>query len=232
MTFGGLEKNSLIDYPGKVSCVLFCSGCNFSCPYCHNPDLVKMEGSGGAGPDAKKIDAFLKSRKGFLDGVVLSGGEPTIQKDIISLCKKIRSMGYSVKLDTNGSRPQILKHLVGEGLVDYIAMDIKTDPVQYSPLIKDNLNPGHILSSINTIMESDLSYEFRTTCVKPFVDPNVIEKISKIINGAMLYVLQRFRKNRVLRPDFFAKTDTYYVKDELAYLKSIAEARVDKCILR
>ena len=232
MIFGGLEKNSHIDYPGKVSCVLFCSGCNFSCPYCHNPALVKMEGFGGAGPDTKEIDAFLKSRKGFLDGVVLSGGEPTIQKDIISLCKKIRSMGYSVKLDTNGSRPQILKHLVGEGLVDYIAMDIKTDPVQYSPLIKDNLNPGHILSSINTIMESDLSYEFRTTCVKPFVDPNVIEKISKIINGAMLYVLQRFRKNRVLRPDFFAKTDTYYVKDELAYLKSIAEARVDKCILR
>ena len=232
MIFGGLEKNSLIDYPGKVSCVLFCSGCNFSCPYCHNPDLVKLEGTGGLGPDAKEIDAFLKRRKGLLDGVVLSGGEPTIQKDIISLCKKIRKMGYSVKLDTNGSRPQILKRLVGEGLVDYIAMDIKTDPGHYSPLIKDNLNPRHIFSSISTIMESDLAYEFRTTCVKPFVDPNIIEKISKIIKGAMLYVLQRFHKNRVLRPDFFAETDVYYAKDELAYLKSIAEARVDKCIVR
>ena len=141
-------------------------------------------------------------------------------------------MGYSVKLDTNGSRPQVLKRLVGEGLVDYVAMDIKTDPVHYSPLIKDNLNPRHIFSSISTIMESDLAYEFRTTCVKPFVDLNSIEKISKIIKGAMLYVLQRFRKNRVLRPDFFAETDVYYAKDELAYLKSIAEARVDKCIVR
>jgi len=231
MIFGGLEKNSLIDYPGKVSCVLFCSGCNFHCPYCHNPELVKMEGTGGSGPDVKKIDAFLQSRKGLLDGVVLSGGEPTIQKDIIFLCKKIRNMGYSIKLDTNGSRPQVLKRLISEGLVDYIAMDIKTDPDHYSPLIKDNLNPRHILTSISTIMESDLAYEFRTTCVKPFVDPNIIEKISKIINGAMLYVLQRFYKNRVLRPELFSN-DEYYGQKDLIHLKSIAESHVDNCLVR
>ena len=141
MVFGGLQKNSLIDYPGKVSCVLFLSGCNFDCPYCHNPDLAKDSSLCPVLLDEKAVFDFLQRRKGFLDGVVISGGEPTLQKDLLVLCKKIKELGYLIKLDTNGSRPQVIKRLIDEGLVDYIAMDIKTDPFHYSPLIAKSQIP-------------------------------------------------------------------------------------------
>jgi len=231
MLLGGLQKNSLIDYPGKVSCVLFLSGCNFDCPYCHNPDLVK----GSLCPsllDEKALYGFLEGRKGFLDGVVISGGEPTLQQDLICLCKEIKKMGYPIKLDTNGSRPQVIKRLIDEQLVDYIAMDIKTDPCRYSPLIVENSNPDHIISSIQIIMESVVAYEFRTTCARPFVDLGVIGKIAKTIKGATLYVLQHFRNGRILHPEFFQKAEAPYTEDELMHLKSIAEQWVKECILR
>ncbi|MBW1769313.1 MAG: anaerobic ribonucleoside-triphosphate reductase activating protein, partial [Deltaproteobacteria bacterium] len=138
MLFGGLQKSSLIDYPGKLSCVLFLSGCNFDCPYCHNPGLVKGRFSDHAQFEEKTVYDFLEKRRGFLDGVVVSGGEPTLQKDLVSLCEKLKEMGYPVKLDTNGSRPQVLRSLIDEGLVDYIAMDIKTDLLRYSSFIKND----------------------------------------------------------------------------------------------
>jgi pyruvate formate lyase activating enzyme len=134
MVLGGLQKSSLIDYPGKISCVLFLSGCNFACPYCHNPDLAM--GCVAANISEDSIYDFLERRREFLDGVVISGGEPTIQKDLIQLCRKIKQMGYPVKLDTNGSRPRVVQILIEEGLVDYIAMDIKTDTARYSSLMK------------------------------------------------------------------------------------------------
>ena len=135
MRLAGLQKNSLIDYPGKASCVLFLFGCNFDCPYCHNPDLVRGGLSCHASLDEKTVYEFLERRKGLLDGVVISGGEPTLDKDLVFLCEKIKQIGYPLKLDTNGSQPQVIKRLIQEGLIDYIAMDIKTDPLHYSPLI-------------------------------------------------------------------------------------------------
>jgi len=232
MVFGGLQKNSLIDYPGKISCVLFLSGCNFSCPYCHNPDLINSERLCTLSLDMQTVYEFLEKRKGFLDGVVISGGEPTIHRELVRLCIKIKQIGYSLKLDTNGSRPKIIKQLINECLVDYIAMDIKTDPFQYSSLIKKDFDPEHILSSIQIIMESPIAYEFRTTCVKPFVNENIIENIAKTIEGAMLYALQRFYNTKILRPEFFREADAGYDEDELIYLKSIAEAWVKKCTIR
>ena len=231
MLLGGLQKNSLIDYLGKVSCVLFLSGCNFHCPYCHNPDLIKGNLCSSL-LDEKSLYGFLEGRKGFLDGVVISGGEPTLQQDLIYLCKEIKEMGYPIKLDTNGSRPQVIKRLIDERLVDYIAMDIKTDPFHYPPSITTNCNPHAIISTIQILMESIVAYEFRTTCVKPFVDLKVIEKIAKSIKGATLYVLQHFRNDRILHPEFFHKTEVAYTEDELIRLKSIAEQWVKKCILR
>ena len=162
VSLGGLQKSSLIDFPGKVSCVLFFSGCNFDCPYCHNPDLVNGSGE-PASFDEKSVHGFLEKRKGLLDGVVISGGEPTLQSDLVSLCEKVKRMGYSVKLDTNGSRPQALKRLIKDGLLDYIAMDIKTDPACYSPFTRGETHPDDIFSSIGIIMDSGLAYEFRTT---------------------------------------------------------------------
>ena len=230
MVFGGLQKNSLIDYPGKISCVLFVSGCNFNCPYCHNPELAK-----GNYPDHITEDYFynfLARRKGFLEGVVISGGEPTIGKDLFSLCARVKQIGYPVKIDTNGSRPQAIRKLVDEGLIDYIAMDIKTDPFHYSPLIQKDCNPAHILSSIRIIMESTMPHEFRTTCLKPFVDENIIERIARLIQDSMLYILQRFHNTGVLHPEFFQENDRSFNEDELIHLKSIAEPWVKKCIIR
>lgn len=230
MIFGGIQKNSLIDYPEKISCVLFTSGCNFSCPYCHNPGLVK--GNPPLPLKETSVWDFLERRKDFLDGVVITGGEPTIHDDLEVVCKKIKSLGYPVKLDTNGSSPAAIKHLIGEGIVDYIAMDLKTDPVLYNFFIKYGCEPADIISSIDIIMNSGINHEFRTTCVKPFISLPVIEKISSIIKGANLYVLQQFQDNNVLDPDFFAAEDCGFGKDELLEFKKTAESSVNSCIIR
>ena len=230
MIIGGWQKNSFIDYPEKISCVLFLSGCNFECPYCFNPDLVKNKPKNIL--DLTRVYDFLENRKGLLDGVVISGGEPTLHKELFLLCKKIHQMGYPVKLDTNGSRPRVIKRLIDEGMIDYIAMDIKTDPVNYSPLIQKHCNPEHILSSINIIMESSLPYEFRTTCIKPLINKIILERISVLIKGAMLYVLQQFQHKDVLHPEFFLEQERLFTDDELLHLKRIAELRVKKCIVR
>lgn len=232
MLFGGIQKNSFIDYPGKISCVLFVSGCNFECPYCHNPGLVKGQPlSSDILTEDKAID-FLENRKGLLDGVVISGGEPTLQRDLSFFCERIKNMGYPVKLDTNGSRPKAVKELVDRELVDYIAMDIKTEPHRYSPHITANCTPDNILSSINIIMRSGLAYEFRTTCVRSIVDEEAILNISRIIEGAMLYVLQSFHHTEVLRPDFFKDRDLKYNESEVLHLKTIAEPLVENSFIR
>jgi pyruvate formate lyase activating enzyme len=167
-----------------------------------------------------------------LDGVVISGGEPTLHKDIADLCEKIKQMGYRVKLDTNGSRPQVIKTLIHEGLLDYIAMDIKTDPFKYSPITKEENTPERILSSIEIIMEANLPHEFKTTCIKTLVDESVIETISHLIKGSDLYALQRFRKTEVLHPEFFEENEYGIEENELLHLKSIAEPWVKRCIIR
>jgi pyruvate formate lyase activating enzyme len=232
MVFGGLQKNSLIDYPGKLSCVLFLSGCNFNCPYCHNPDLAKGRLADGYDLDETRIYEFLKKRRHFLDAVVVSGGEPTLHKDLFFICEKIKQLGYPVKLDTNGSRPEALKALIEQGLVDYIAMDIKTDPLEYSPFIAENLDPDHIISCIHTIMQSSIPHEFRTTCIKPFVSDRIVERIARYIEGCDLYALQRFNQTEVLHPDFFQNNECLFDEDELSNLKSIAEQWVHNCIIR
>jgi pyruvate formate lyase activating enzyme len=230
----GIQKNSFIDFPGKISAVLFLSGCNFHCPYCHNPELVKSRSGHSVFLDENLVLEFLKKRKGFLDGVVISGGEPTIHMKLLTLCEKIKSAGYPVKIDTNGSRPKVLKKLLKEGLVDYIAMDLKTDPFRYFSFANEDFNPDDILQSIQIIMNSSINYEFRTTCIKPLVNENIIQKISKLINGSMLYALQHFRNDKVLQPDFFhCQADARGLSDrEMALLQSIAKLWVQTCIVR
>jgi pyruvate formate lyase activating enzyme len=232
MQIGGLQKSSLVDYPGKLSTVIFFAGCNFDCPYCHNPELARDCSSGSADLTAAHICDFLKQRRGFLDGVVVSGGEPTLQPDLPELCKKIKGLGYPVKLDTNGSRPHVLEKLIEKKWVDYIAMDLKTDPVLYRSYIKPACNPDPILASIRIIMASGIDYEFRTTCVKPIVTFETIENISHLIQGARLYALQRFRNSDVLHPEFFGGVENEYSDEELQQLRAAAEPRVNSCIMR
>jgi pyruvate formate lyase activating enzyme len=232
MYFGGLQKSSLIDYPGKLSSVIFFSGCNFDCPYCHNPELARGCATCTDDLTIENISDFLKQRQGFLDGVVVSGGEPTLQNDLADLCKRIKGFGYPVKLDTNGSRPRVLEHLIDEKLVDYVAMDLKTDPVLYKSYIKSDCDPDPILASIRILMESGIDYEFRTTCVKPIVTLETIENMSHLIQGARRYALQRFRNLELLHPEFFGGIENEYSDAELEQLKAAAEPWVSECIIR
>ena len=199
MLIGGLQKNSFIDFPGKICCVVFVSGCNFRCPYCHNPELVNNPSSNYS---EFEIFEFLKERKRWLDGVVISGGEPTLQKDLPHFCQKVKSMGFPVKLDTNGSRPEVIHQLISEGLVDYIAMDIKTAPDRYVPVIAKACDSKKILESIRLIMDSSVPYEFKTTCIKPLIDNTIMETIIGLIQGARRYAIQRFNGKDVLNPEF------------------------------
>jgi len=200
LKIAGFQKNSFIDYPGNISCILFTAGCNFRCPYCHNPDAVK-----GIGEQLSEDDffSFLKKRHGLLDAVVISGGEPTLQQGLMSFCKKLRLLNYKIKLDTNGSDSKTIRKLISENLVDYIAMDIKTDPGSYGDFFSDAYDHQEITKSIDIILNSDIDYEFRTTCVSPFTDHNIMHKIGRVIQGARLYILQQFREERVLNRDFF-----------------------------
>jgi len=232
VNFTGLQKNSFIDYPEKISCVLFFSGCNFKCPYCHNPETVNSNLNNSALINESMIYDFLKKRKGFLDGVVISGGEPTLCKDLFLLCNNLKQMDFKVKLDTNGSKPIVIKTLIDEGLIDYIAMDIKTDPANYSLLMPKGSKPNNILSSIKLIMKSKIDYEFRTTCVKPFIDENIIKNIAHIIQGSKLYALQRFNENKVLDPEFFKDKDCGFNDIGLLNLQTIAKQWVKLCIIR
>ena len=230
MIIGGLQKTSLIDFPGKVSCVCFVSGCNFRCPYCHNPDLVHHPGN--AFLDEGAFFGFIRERQGFLDGVVISGGEPTLQNDLAAFVSRIKREGYAVKLDTNGSHPRMIQELMEKNLLDYVAMDIKTDPSLYPRFIKREIDPDCIRSSVKLIMASGIAYEFRTTCVRPFVDAETVETIGRLIQGCSLYVLQPFRQTRVLQPDFFENRKAGYDQEEMMQLKAIAEPWVETCIVR
>jgi len=215
-----------------VSSVIFCSGCNFDCPYCHNPGLVAGRSSCPNKLDLNAISSFLDQRRNFLDGVVVSGGEPTLQPDLVDLCRTIKGFGFPVKLDTNGSRPLVLQHLIEKDLVDYIAMDLKTDPVLYRSFIQPNCRPDPLFDSIALIMDSGVDYEFRTTCVKPIVTSRTIENILQLIAGAKLYALQRFRNGDVLHPEFFKNSQCDFSAEEMLGLKTLAEQKVDECVIR
>jgi len=172
MIISGLQKMTLLDYPGKVACTVFLQGCNFRCPFCHNSGLL-----GAAQDDTIPVEtllAFLRKRVGILDGVCITGGEPTLQPDLPQLLRQIKEMGYHIKLDTNGSRPAMLKALVKDGLIDYVAMDIKNSPDRYAQTIGLSSLPAEIKESMTFLMEGLLPYEFRTTVVEEFHDEDAI----------------------------------------------------------
>ncbi len=183
------------------------------------------------GPSRPRL-IFWKSAKGFIEGVVISGGEPSLHPDVIRVCQTIRQMGYPIKLDTNGSRPDVLEKLISRGLVDYVAMDIKTVPEHYPQYIQKDCNTDAITSSIRLIKTSGLSHEFRTTCIRPLIDKHIVERICGLIQGADLYVLQQFRLSHVLNPDFFKEHDYCITENDLLEYRTIAEKWVTSCMIR
>ncbi|MBC2709476.1 MAG: anaerobic ribonucleoside-triphosphate reductase activating protein [Desulfosarcina sp.] len=231
MILAGLQKNSFIDFPGKISCVLFTTGCNFICPYCHNADLAR-----GEYPErfesAEVVD-FLKARQGMLEGVAITGGEPTLDSSIFDLCRAVKSLGYPVKLDTNGSRPGVLRQLLAQHLVDFIAMDIKAPLNSYHPFCRNPQIHEKLTASIRIIMESAPDYEFRTTCAAPFVTETAVKTIAKTIQGAACYVLQPFNRRAVcLDPEFNRRQDPTIFPEGMQRLKALAEPFVRRCITR
>lgn len=190
MKIAGLVKTSLIDYPGKLSAVIFTQGCNFRCGFCHNPDLIPTNGE----EQVSEIELFqfLASREGVLEGVVVTGGEPTIHADLPQFISKIKEFGYSVKLDSNGSNPKALKDLIQAKLIDFVAMDIK-GPAESYDKISHFSDTENINESIKLIMESGLGYEFRTTVLPFFHKISEFEEVGKLINGAKRYAIQGFK---------------------------------------
>lgn len=228
MQIAGLQKSSLVDYPSKIAAVVFTLGCNFRCPYCHNPNILTAVSTNRLFDEAAVFD-FLKTRKGKLDAVVVSGGEPTLQKGLSEFFKKLKELGFLTKLDTNGSSPKILEYLIKEELLDYVAMDIKAPIEKYKEIARINIDTNNILKSIEILKNSKIGYEFRTTTVKSQLSFEDFEKIGKMLCGAENYYLQKFKPDITLNPDF-AKEKTYtdeeFLKIKTMLLKYIKNVHI------
>ena len=234
MIIGGFQRFSLIDYPDKICAIVFTQGCNFRCPYCHNPELVRLARkrpiSAAGGLKEEEILSFLDGRKGRLDAVTITGGEPLLQSDLERFISAVKGLGYLVKLDTNGSFPSRLEKILESKSVDYIAMDIKTSLDKYNQVIKRKIEKTKILDSISLIMDSGLDYEFRTTVVRALFERDDFFKIGQLIKDSRLYILQRFVLSKTLDDQFL---DMQTCSDEeLDCFKEIMEGFVQRCVLR
>ena len=223
----GLQKTTFIDYPDKIACIIFTQGCNFRCGYCHNPELFENKEPVLSVP---AFFEFLNKRKGKLDGVVITGGEPTLHKDIKEFIQQIKTLGFLVKLDTNGTRPDILQELLNENLLDYIAMDIKAPLTKYKDITQVDVDTNIIKKSIDLIMNSDVDYEFRTTVVKSQLSQEDFEIIGKTIKGAKRYYLQEFIPTKIL--DEKLMTEKSYSHDEFKKICESLKKYVQFCDFR
>ncbi len=199
---------TLLDYPGKVACTIFTGGCNFRCPFCQNASLVTHIDEDKI--DEEEIFEFLEERKGKLDAVCISGGEPCLQKDLVSFCQKIKSLGFLIKLDTNGSFPNVIKNLVSQNLIDYVAMDVKNSPEKYALTAGIKVELENIKESIDFLKNSSISHEFRTTVVKELHNLFDLKAISKWVSPSKLY-FQQFRDSE----DVIKKGLHAYKKEEM-----------------
>lgn len=230
MLIGGINKSSLIDYPKKISAVVFLMGCNFNCPYCHNPELVI---SNIIEPiDINSIYSFLNSRKGLLDAVVITGGEPTLHKKLPEFIKNIKDMGYLIKLDTNGSNPLMVEELIENKLVNYIAMDIKAPFDEYRNIVSKEVNIENVQKTFKLLIQNKVDYEFRTTVVSNLLNYDSFVKINEIFKKEgkiKKYYLQRFKKSKHLNENYLnAKTltDEEFEKVSLLFKNTVEEFMV------
>ena len=229
MQINGLQKLTLLDFPGKIACTVFLGGCNFRCPFCHNASLALAERvKSNTIISNEEFFDFLKKRVGILQGVCISGGEPTLYHDLPSFIKEIRKMGFSVKLDTNGYNPTMLEQIINDGIVDYIAMDIKNSKEKYALTTGiPNLDVSRIEKSAALLMAGKMDFEFRTTVVKELHDEEDIEKIGRWLCGNENYFLQTFKDSGDLIESGFSGYDekhTNYLLNLL--LKYVPNAQI------
>ncbi len=230
MKIGGLKKTSLIDFPGRLSCIVFVQGCNLRCPFCHNPELVLPEKF--LPPlDAGEIMAFLEKRKKYLEGVVITGGEPCIEGEgLLSFAKTLKNIGYLVKIDTNGTFPDIIRKAIEQKVVDYLAMDVKGPAEKYELVSGVKTNMADIEESISLIKNSGVEYEFKTTVVKELLRIDDFEKIGGLIKDAKLHYLQRFIPSKVVDPKSFSYHT--YSDEEFETIRRIMLKYVRECHVR
>ncbi|MCW3980648.1 MAG: anaerobic ribonucleoside-triphosphate reductase activating protein [Candidatus Bathyarchaeota archaeon] len=225
----GYLPSSLLDYPGKIVSVVFLSGCNFRCPYCFNVEIVNNS------KKLKKIEAedifnHLESRRKWLDGICITGGEPTLHKGLFEFISKIKQMGFLVKLDTNGTNPEVLKKLIEAKLVDYIAMDIKAPLEKYKEVTRRDVDLEKIQESIDLIRKSGVEYEFRTTVVPKFFDEKTALAIGKWLKGSKKYCIQQFRPEKTLDKGF--RKEKPYLHEKLHKFAEILKPFFDNVEVR
>ena len=232
MIIGGLQKNTLIDYPGKIACTVFISGCNFFCPWCYSAELVVPEKIKNHPVISEKyFFDFLESRVGLLEGVVICGGEPTMNYELPEFVKKIKELGFSVKLDTNGSNPKMLQDLIEQNLIDYVAMDIKTSKENYQKVLGAKISIEDIEKSVEILKQGRVGYQFRTTVVPTIHEREDFKKIAEWIGGPdVVYYLQGFRPEKTIDPrfeDIRAYTNEWLleVKKEISPYFKLCEVR-------
>lgn len=226
MKISGLQKLTLLDFPGRTACIVFTQGCNFNCPYCHNSELIDMHEYGTM--DTNEIMEFLKSRQKLLDGVVITGGEPTIQSDLKDFIKNIRTLGYKIKLDTNGSTPKVLEDLLKEKLLDYVAMDIKTTFTQYSSITKIKDSEKNVQKSIEILKKSNIPHEFRMTIIKNRHSIKDIIAVCEFVGPKEELYLQNFEMHDGVRD----KTLESYTKSELTIIQDLLQVIFPNVMVR
>ncbi len=228
MIICGFEKFSMVDYEGYIACTVFSGGCNFRCPFCHNAPLVIGDISAQEIGEKDVLDYLLK-RKGLVDGVVVSGGEPTLQKDLKEFIIKVRDMGYKVKLDTNGTNPLVIRQLIDEGLIDYVAMDIKNCKEKYPLTIgTERVNIADIEESVELLKSTNIDTEFRTTLIKEMHTDEDMRKIASWINGGKSYYMQHYKDNDGCIAHGFSEVS----KNDVERYKKYFEGKVEKIGIR
>ena len=227
MIIKGLQKQTLLDYPGKIACTIFTFGCSFRCSYCHNPELIVDDGR----PEIKQEELleFLKERKGFLDGVCITGGEPTLNKELPGFISKIKELGFLVKLDTNGTNPEMLKELIDKKLVDYVAMDIKAPLEFYDKITNVKVKKEDIQKSVDLIRKMK-DYEFRITVVPGLFNEDYAKLMGEWLKGSKRFYIQQFRGIKTLDKSLINKKP--FSKEELENFCSIMKPYFGKCEIR
>lgn len=228
MKIHGFQKTTLLDYPGHVAATIFVGGCNFRCPFCHNGQLV-LDVAGQPVIPEEEVLAYLKKRRGVLEGVCITGGEPTLQEDLAVFIHSLKDLGYLVKLDTNGYRPEVLRALLQEELLDYVAMDIKASSKKYPPATgMSAFQFEQIMESIRLLMEGMVPYEFRTTVVKGIHEVEDFDEIGQLLQGCLAYYLQGFRESDTMIGEGFEA----FSQEEMEEMAELARKYIDRVMLR
>ena len=222
MQLSGLQKLTLLDFPGKMACTAFTAGCNFRCPFCHNASLVTGDLAALPKMSESEFFSFLEKRQGVLEGVCITGGEPTLQKDILSFIEKIKALGFAVKLDTNGARPDVLKEILDSGSVSYVAMDIKNSQKEYAKTVGiENFDITPVLKSVELLKGGKTPFEFRTTVVSGLHTPESIREIGEWIGEVDNYFLQSFVDSGDLICEGFVGFDQKTMQNLLNVIKPL-----------